>query len=90
MVSCGGEGAAGFWLRYHIDDLAERHCLPLYDDGAVQMFAALRREENAGFLCGFVYSREDGLCYLKIGVAADSVSAHFAGRTPDHKDLSLA
>ena len=90
MCVCrGSEGAACLGLRNNVDDICKGNCRFFDDDRAVQMFAALCRDEDS---LGGKYARKslkDGFRGFGAGGASDLVTANLAGGTADDDDIAF-
>ena len=86
-VCGGGKGTPRFRLGYIIDGLGERNRVRFRNNCSVKVFAALRRNKNTFFLCGFKDSVEYLFCGFGGGVCADSVTHNLACGTAHNKYL---
>ena len=77
-------------LGHHIDDLKAKvlRRLPLHDEGAVQVLAALDGQTDAPLLQDGINAGKGGLRRLHAGALADALAHHLTGGTADHQKLA--
>ena len=83
------EGAARLGLRHDIDDVHTGDRRALRDQRAVQMLAALRREEDPAGLQLRVNRVKNDVCHFGTGVRADAAAADLTGGAADDHELPL-
>ena len=89
------EGAARLRLRNDVDlgkdSAVELHFygVAVYDNSAVEVFAALSGNPHAVFVRGFFQTRPDFLGGFGGRVLTDSAAAYLRGRASDDDDVTL-
>ena len=88
LVTGGGERTAGLGLGYDVYDFCIGDCISLYDDGPVQVFAALCGDEYAVRCENALERVENRLACLGNGMTAEFLSESLAGTATHDNDIA--